>query len=109
MSVLPGNYTFVAGDNGIHTFTNGVTLKTAGSQTVTATDGGGHTGSATVNVTFATGGATKLLVTAPASSAAGAAFNVTVTALDQFHNKIRKDTGRGRMKSSGDARSFKKK
>ncbi|GFE59357.1 carboxypeptidase regulatory-like domain-containing protein [Geobacter sp. AOG1] len=37
-AVLPGDYTFTAGDNGTHTFTNGVTLKTAGSQTVTATD-----------------------------------------------------------------------
>jgi hypothetical protein len=34
--VLPANYTFVSGDNGAHTFS--VTLQTAGSQTVTATD-----------------------------------------------------------------------
>src|SRR5262249_58452174 len=26
---LPSNYTFVGGDAGVHTFTNGVTLKTA--------------------------------------------------------------------------------
>src|SRR5260370_21046870 len=87
-ALLPGNYTFVAGDNGVHTFSNGVTLKTAGSQTVTATDGGGHTGSATVNVTFASGGATQLLVTAPATSAAGSAFTVTVTAQDQYRNTV---------------------
>src|SRR3989475_544350 len=48
-AVLPANYTFTSStaatpncttglDNGIHTFTNGVTLKTAGSQSVTATD-----------------------------------------------------------------------
>ena len=37
-AVLPANYTFVAGDNGVHTFTNGVTLKTAGTQSITATD-----------------------------------------------------------------------
>src|SRR5438128_1008235 len=36
-AVLPGSYTFTAADNGMHTFTNGVTLKTAGSQTITAT------------------------------------------------------------------------
>src|SRR5713101_5635894 len=99
-AVLPGSYTFVAGDNGVHTFSNGVTLKTAGSQTVTETDGGGHTGSATVNVTFASGGATKLLVTAPASSAAGAAFNVTVTALDQFNNTVTNYTGTVQFTSS---------
>ena len=37
-AVLPANYTFVGGDNGVHTFTNAYTLKTAGTQTVTATD-----------------------------------------------------------------------
>jgi hypothetical protein len=36
-AVLPGDYTFTAADQGVHTFTNGVTLKTAGSQTITAT------------------------------------------------------------------------
>src|SRR5260370_39150071 len=35
-AVLPANYTFVAGDNGVHTFN--VTLKPAGSGTVTAPD-----------------------------------------------------------------------
>src|SRR5262249_14720194 len=33
---LPSNYTFVSGAHGVHTFT--VTLKTAGSQVITATD-----------------------------------------------------------------------
>jgi len=40
-AVLPATYRFTSGtglDNGIHTFTNGVTLKTAGWQSVTATD-----------------------------------------------------------------------
>jgi len=38
-ATLPTDYTFVAGDNGTHTFTNGVTFATAAaSQTVTATD-----------------------------------------------------------------------
>ena len=41
--VLPADYTFTSGvgagfDNGVHTFTNGVTLVSAGSQTITATD-----------------------------------------------------------------------
>src|SRR5207237_9119392 len=35
--VLPGDYTFTAADNGVHTFT-GVKLVTAGGQTLTATD-----------------------------------------------------------------------
>ena len=37
-AALPVGYTFVSGDNGVHSFTNGVTFVTAGSQTVTATD-----------------------------------------------------------------------
>src|SRR5207302_9282841 len=36
LASLPANYTFTGGDNGAHTFT--VTLKQAGSQTVTVTD-----------------------------------------------------------------------
>ena len=37
-TVLPADYSFTAADAGAHTFTNGVTLATAGSQTVTVTD-----------------------------------------------------------------------
>ncbi len=37
---LPANYTFIAGDNGAHTFIAGVTLKTTGTQSITATDTG---------------------------------------------------------------------
>jgi hypothetical protein len=40
-AILPNNYTFVAGDAGVHTFT--VTFKSSGTQTLTATDT--HTGS----------------------------------------------------------------
>jgi hypothetical protein len=36
-AVLPAPYTFTTADKGVHTFTNGVTLKTAGTQTITAT------------------------------------------------------------------------
>lgn len=50
-AMLPANYTFTAGDQGVHTFRNGATLVTAGTQTVTATDTeSGITGSASVTV-----------------------------------------------------------
>src|SRR5205807_10129678 len=56
-ATLPADYTFTAADQGVHTFTNGVTLRSVGSQTVTARDtiNNSITGSATVNVAAATG------------------------------------------------------
>jgi streptogramin lyase len=51
---LPADYTFttgVGGDNGVHTFSGGVTLVTVGDQTVTVTDTvSGIAGSATITV-----------------------------------------------------------
>lgn len=51
-ATLPSNYTFVTLDAGTHTFSGGVTLRTGGVQTVTATDTvtGSITGFATVTV-----------------------------------------------------------
>jgi hypothetical protein len=37
-ATLPANYKFVAGDAGVHTFTNVFKLATAGTRTITATD-----------------------------------------------------------------------
>jgi len=52
--VLPADYTFttgVGGDNGVHTFSGGVTLVTVGDQTLTVTDTvSGNAGSATITV-----------------------------------------------------------
>jgi hypothetical protein len=52
--VLPADYTFttgVGGDNGVHTFSGGITLVTAGDQALTVTDTvSGIAGSATITV-----------------------------------------------------------
>jgi hypothetical protein len=55
-AVLPGIYYFTANDAGSHTFTNGVTLMTAGSQSITATAIGasGLTGGTNVTVSATT-------------------------------------------------------
>jgi hypothetical protein len=37
-AAVPADYTFTPGDNGVHTFSGGVTFATAGNQLVTATD-----------------------------------------------------------------------
>jgi len=81
-AVLPANATLT---NGVGTF--GVTLKTAGSQSVTATDTltGSITGSQSVVVTPAS--ATTLVVSGIASPlTAGIAGSVTVRAVDQYGN-----------------------
>jgi hypothetical protein len=65
-ATLPSNYQFLVSDNAFHTFTNGVTLKTVGTQSITATDTvtssitGSQTGitvnPAAVSITFTTSG-----------------------------------------------------
>src|SRR5262249_31987814 len=81
-AVLPANYTFVAGDNGVHTFS--VTLKTAASQSITATDAlaGSVKGSQTGIVVVAAP-TSQLIVTGLASPiVAGASGTFTVMAKD---------------------------
>jgi hypothetical protein len=83
--VLPANYTFTSGDQGTHTF-DGVTLFTAGAQTLTAQDTADSTimGSATVAVVAAP--ANNLLITAPQDAVSGMPFDVTLSAVDPFGN-----------------------
>jgi hypothetical protein len=82
---LSADYTFVATDEGVHTFQ--VTLKTAGGQTVTATDASNANVagvSPTVTVNPAT--AATLVVQVPTSATVGIGVPVTVTAQDAFGN-----------------------
>ena len=87
-AVLPANYTFVAGDAGVHTFTNLYTLKTAGSRTLTGTDTvtGTITGTSAAITVNPAAAATLSLTATPASVTAGTTASVTVTALDAFGN-----------------------
>src|SRR5207249_4624200 len=80
---FPPDYTFVGGDNGSHTFSNGATLTRSGNRTITAAEGG-ITGNATVSV--APAAAATFTVTAPANATAGSAFDVTVAAKDAYAN-----------------------
>jgi hypothetical protein len=92
-AVLPANYTFAAADDGLHTFQ--ASLRTAGSESIIATD------TVTTSLTgkqsgiiITAGAAVKLLVT-PVSTTetAGAPFNVTVTAKDFYGNIATTYTG----------------
>jgi hypothetical protein len=85
-ATLPADYAFTAGDQGVHIVAGGVTLFTAGSQTISATDtvSSSIQGSAGVNVAPAP--AVSFAVVAPAAVTSGSSFAVTVIALDPFGN-----------------------
>src|SRR5205807_3125124 len=84
-AVKPANYTFTAADNGgPHTLS--VTLKTAGTRSITATDTiTSITGSQT-GIIVNPAAATTLTVTAPTTASAGVPISVVVTAKDAFTN-----------------------
>ncbi len=104
-AALPANYTFLAGDNGVHTFTNGVTLKTVGSRTVTATDTltGTITGTSSATTVTPAAAATLLLNGTPGSVVAGTSANVTITAKDAYNNTATGYTGQVNLTSSDPA------
>jgi uncharacterized repeat protein (TIGR03803 family) len=86
-AVLPADYTFTASDSGSHAFSNGATLKTAGTQSITATDTvtSSITGQASIKVNAAA--ASVLVVSGfPSPIAHGTAANFTVTAEDAYGN-----------------------
>jgi hypothetical protein len=86
-AVLPANYTFTTGDAGKHTFS--VTLKTAGSQSITATDTatGSITGKAS-GIVVNPAAASKFLLSALASVTHGVGFSVTLTVEDAYGNVV---------------------
>lgn len=97
-AVLPANYTFTASDAGVHTFTNEVTLKTAGSRSVRATDtsAGSLTGAATITISP---GPTKRLdvvfSSIPGTAIPGQTVRVgiDITASDGYGNLATGDNG----------------
>jgi hypothetical protein len=94
-TVLPTpDYPFVAGDNGTHSFPDGVSLTTTGSQSVSATDtsDGSITGSDSIDVApgpldhFTIATPTVVPSEAGIAARAGHDSNATMTAYDQFDN-----------------------
>lgn len=86
-AALPAAYTFTAADNGVHAI-GGITLKTAGAQSLTATDSTvGSINGTQSGLVVKGAGAVRLAVSGfPSPRKAGLAAPVTVTALDQFNN-----------------------
>ncbi len=103
---LPGNYTFVAGDTGVNSFSSGVTLKTAGSRSVTGTDTVTGTITGTQTVTVNPGSATALVLSGLSAQTAGTAQTLLVTAQDLYGNTASGYTGTVHFTSSDGAASL---
>ncbi len=91
-ATLPANYTFTAGDAGVHNFS--AALKTAGTQSITAAD------TVTTRLTGTDGGifvnpaaASQFIISAPSKVSAGAAFSLTLTVEDAYGNVVTGYTG----------------
>jgi hypothetical protein len=106
-ATLPANYRFVTADHGVHTFTNAVTLRTAGPDEITVTDTNDNTitGSTTVTVSF---GPTShfLFYAGFASTTPGELFSLDATALDQYGNTVTSYRGTVHFTGSDGGASF---
>jgi hypothetical protein len=83
---LPADYTFTAADGGIHTFT--VTLKTAGTQTVSVTDTAHPSLTNSLSVSVAPGAVDHFVISGPTTVTQGVGFKITVSAVDAFGNVV---------------------
>jgi hypothetical protein len=95
---LPTFYTFTVADAGSHTFT--ATLKTAGPQTITASDAFSGTPIGTQSITVTPAAAALFTVTGFPATTAGVAHAFTVTARDAFGNVATGYTGTVTFSSS---------
>ena len=101
---LPANFTFPAGDHGTSTFT--VTLKTAGSQSITATDTMSSAITGTSGISVSPAAASQFVLSGlPSTVTAGAAQTLTVTAEDPYGNVATGYTGTVQFTSSDTAAS----
>lgn len=90
----PANYTFTAVDAGVHTFAGGLTLKTLGMQSLTATDTNTPTVTGSQPVQVIPGPAASVALTGfPSPVAAGTAASFTVVIRDAFGNTASGYTG----------------
>ena len=89
--IVPADYTFIAADNGTHTFTNGVTLNTAPSQSITVNAVADITKTGTVSVAVTAGAAVKLGFTQQPGGGTGGVVWVTqpkVAVQDALDNTV---------------------
>ena len=99
-ATVPPDSPFATNDQGVHTFTDGVIFRTAGSQQVVVNDvpnpnARGHSDPVTVIADVAV----QLLLQIPSTATAGVAATATVTAVDYFTNPATSYRGRVHLSS----------
>ncbi len=86
-AILPADYTFSAGDNGVHNFS--ASLCTAGTQSLTVTDTATPTLTASqTGISVVAGAVSKFVVSGYPATTAGTSHNFTVTATDAYGNVV---------------------
>ena len=104
---LPANFTFTAADKGTYTFTT-VTLKTAGSQSITATDTATSAITGTLSgISVSPASASQFVLSGlPSTTTVGVAQTLTVTAEDPYGNVATGYAGTVKFTSSDTAASL---
>ncbi len=95
----PASYTFTASDSGSHSFS--ATLKTAGPQSIKASDTTNNVSGAETGITVGPAAAHSFTMTGfPPNPTAGTAYNLTLTAFDAYNNVATGYTGTVNLSSS---------
>ena len=85
----PSNYTFTPADGGAHTFIGGATFRTAGQQTLTATDTAHSSLTATLSITVQAGAVSSVTLSSPPSAPINTAFSLlTAHVTDAYNNAV---------------------
>jgi uncharacterized repeat protein (TIGR01451 family) len=92
-ATLPLDYTFVAGDAGVHKFTTAFTLVTAGSRNIRVSDTVVSWLTNRAGIVVKPAAAKSFLIEAPNIVTAGTSFAITVTVLDAYNNIVKGYTG----------------
>lgn len=94
-ATLPLNYTFTAGDAGVHTFTGGVTMRTNGSQIIAATDVADATINGSKGVTVAVFPSTPSGLTATAATTTQVSVSWSASSGATQYELVRKSASSG--------------
>ena len=99
-ATVPSNITFANANNGTITWPTGLTLRSAGTMSVTAQDINPGPISSTQSVTVLPAGIGSLLITGPSSATAGSAATVVLSVVDAYGNLATSYAGTLHLSSS---------